>query len=154
MGPTGLVSQIYNFFVISGLINVGHSFINRDDLWMKLRRWYLYTRNRSKSDYVESKYQISLNRQFELPQFSMTNKYCDYLITLYTALFYAYLVPIVIPTVALIFFLQYWVDKFTLFKRSSLKNNFNFNLSIYVSKLFESSILIFCLGNLIFSFLI
>ena len=76
------------------------------------------------------------------------------MVTLYTALFYAYLVPIGIPTLIIIFCIQYWIDKFTLFKRCSLKNHFSYDLSIYVRRIFESSILVFALGNLIFSYYI
>jgi len=74
------------------------------------------------------------------------------LVTLYTTLFYAYLVPIGVPTLIIIFCVQYWIDKFSLFKRCSLKNHFSYNLSIYVRRIFESSILMFALGNFIFSY--
>jgi len=82
----------------------------------------------------------------------MVYKYSDYLVILYTALFYAYLVPIGIPTLLVIFAVQYWIDKFTLFKRSSVKNFFSYNLSLYVRRIFESSLLIFALGNLVFGY--
>lgn len=47
--------------------------------------------------------------------------------------------------------MQYWVDKFILFRRSSTKFHFGFTLAKYTSKLFESSIFFLALGNLIFS---
>jgi hypothetical protein len=82
----------------------------------------------------------------------MVYRYADYIVTLYTALFYSYLVPIAIPTLIVIFFFQYWIDKFTLFKRSSVKSRFSYNLSLYIRKMFESSLFIFALGNLVFSY--
>lgn len=151
MSSMGLVTQIYNFIVVSGLVNLIHSFINKDDLWMRLKRWYIYY-YRQNTDTVYTKFQISLNKEFELPEFNLVYKYSDYLVTLYTALFYAYLVPIGVPTICIIFVVQYWIDKFTLFKRSSLRNHFSFDLSIYVRRMFESSIFVFALGNLIFSY--
>jgi len=55
------------------------------------------------------------------------------------------------PVLLIIFFIQYWIDKFNLFKRSSLKFVFNFSLSRYVSRIYESSLLIFAVGNFVFS---
>ena len=70
---------------------------------------------------------------------------------IYTVFFYSYLVPIGVPAAIVILIFQYWVDKYTLFRKSSLKFHYGFNLSIYTSKLFETSILALGLGNFIFS---
>lgn len=42
LSSTGLVTQIYNFIVVSGLINLINSFINIEDLWARLKRWFIY----------------------------------------------------------------------------------------------------------------
>jgi hypothetical protein len=81
----------------------------------------------------------------------MATRYAYYLLQLYTACFYSYLVPITMPVILVIFFIQYWIDKFNLFKRSSLKFVFNFSLSRYVSRIYETSLFIFAAGNFIFS---
>ena len=81
----------------------------------------------------------------------MATRYAYYLLQLYTACFYSYLVPITMPVIMLIFFINYWIDKFNLFKRSSLRFAFNFSLNRYISKVFETSLLIFAGGNFIFS---
>lgn len=86
-----------------------------------------------------------------MPEFDFTSRYSFYLVTLYTALFYSYLVPVGVPIVCIVFFIQYWIDKWTLFRRSSLKYHFGFFLSNETCKILESSVFVFALGNLIFS---
>ncbi len=43
MSSTGLVTQIYNLIVVSGLINLIHAFINKDDILARIKRWYIYS---------------------------------------------------------------------------------------------------------------
>ena len=81
----------------------------------------------------------------------MATHYAFYMLMSLTVSFYCYLVPVIVPAIVIIFFLQYWVDKLNLFKRSSLKYNFNFSLSRFILKSFESSIMIFGVGWGIFS---
>jgi len=61
MTPTGLVTQIYNFIVVSGLINLIDSFINKHDIWARIKRWFIYSYRQS-NDQVFTKFQISLNQ--------------------------------------------------------------------------------------------
>lgn len=81
----------------------------------------------------------------------MTTKYSDYLVTLYTAFFYSYLIPVTLILLIIIFFLQYWIDKYTLFRRSSLRFHYDFNLLFKIYKFFECSIIALGLGNILFS---
>ncbi len=81
----------------------------------------------------------------------MTTKYSDYLVTLYTAFFYSYLIPLTLIILIIIFFFQYWIDKYILFRRSSLKFHYDFNLSLKIYKFFESSLIALGFGNIIFS---
>jgi hypothetical protein len=76
----------------------------------------------------------------------MINRYVNYLTLLFIATFYAYVIPVTIPILVVIFFIQYWVDKINLFKRCSLPRNFSFELTRCILKLFESSIFIFSVG--------
>ncbi len=59
---TGLNTQIYNFIVVSGLFNLLNSFINKDDIIMRIKRWYIYYYRQSYEDTIYTKFQISLNR--------------------------------------------------------------------------------------------
>jgi hypothetical protein len=81
----------------------------------------------------------------------MATKYSDYLVTLYTVFFYSYLVPIASLIMLILFFLQFWVDKVTLLRRSSLKFHFDQKLSNKIYRFFECSILALALGNMVFS---
>lgn len=55
------------------------------------------------------------------------------------------------PIVIVGIFIQYWIVKNILFRRSSLYHTFNFNLTRSIRKIFESSIFVFALGNFLFS---
>ena len=66
----------------------------------------------------------------------MAAHYAFYILMLLTVSFYAYLVPIIVPSIVVIFFIQYWVDKYNLLKRSSLKYHFNFKLTRNIVKVF------------------
>jgi hypothetical protein len=69
-------------------------------------------------------------------------------------MFYNYLVPIGVPVTAIIFVVQYWIDKYQLFYLSSQYYQLNYFLSRMILKFFEGSLLIFTIGNLIFSIVI
>lgn len=148
MSSSGLVFQISTLIVFSGVLNLLKCLIYPEDIWNKLIRWWRY---RKFGDKIESKFQKTLNKEFEYIEFEFTSRYSQYLVTLYTAFFYSYLVPIGVPVVCVFFFLQYWVDKYVLFRRSSLKYHFGFFLSKQTTKILESSVFALGLGNLVFS---
>jgi len=68
----------------------------------------------------------------------------------YVVSFYACIAPSITIILALIFVAQYWVDKANLFFRCSCPTDFNYQLSRLTLKIFEFSILVFAVGNLIF----
>lgn len=72
----------------------------------------------------------------------------------YVISFFSYITPYISIILALIFLVQYWVDKYNLFKRFSCPTDFNFRLSRMTLKAFEFSVFVFALGNYIFSFTI
>ncbi len=63
---------------------------------------------------------MQLNEEMELPQFDFSQRYAFYIGYLYLASFHSMLVPFASILLALIFGLQYWVDKWIIFKRSSM----------------------------------
>lgn len=101
-----------------------------------------------------NKFQTELNRDFQYPKFDIVNRYVNYIIIVFTASFYAYLIPATIPILVIIFFIQFWIDKLNLFKRSSHPHNFSFYLTRNILKIFEASVFIFGLGTLVFGFYI
>lgn len=70
------------------------------------------------------------------------------------ASFFATLVPLGVGILALMFIGQYWVSKRNLFIRSSYPQKFNFQLTRFAFRIFECSIFVFAVGNLIFSWAI
>jgi hypothetical protein len=79
----------------------------------------------------------------------MINRYVNYITLIFAASFYAYLIPVTIPILVVIFFIQFWIDKVNLFKRCSLPRNFSFGATRKVLKIFEASVFVFSLGTYI-----
>lgn len=65
--------------------------------------------------------------------------------------FYAYITPIATIIIAVVVLIQYWVDKYNLFRRFSVPVNFTYRLSRLTVKILEASILIIALGNVLFA---
>lgn len=76
------------------------------------------------------------------------NQYSYYLHLVYLISFYGILVPLSVPILLVAFCLQYWVDKYILFKRLSSPVDFGYQLTKLIIKCFECSLLIFTIGNL------
>ena len=64
------------------------------------------------------------------------NRYAWYIMMFLTCSFYSFLVPVATPLLVVFFFISYWIDKYNLFKRSSLSMKFDFNLTRYMLKIF------------------
>lgn len=97
-------------------------------------------------------FQVELNHSIQDPEFDFSDKYAYYIVNVYVVSFFSYITPYISIILALIFFVQYWVDKYNLFQRFSCPTDFNFRLSRTTLKTFEVCILVFALGNYIFSF--
>lgn len=89
-----------------------------------------------------------------MPVFDMAGRYSYYLVRVYTCLYYSYLVPLGVLGTVVIFGFQYWIDKIKMIKFSSEYFEMNYFLSRTILKLFEASLLIFAVGNLLFSIVI
>lgn len=147
MSASGLVYQISSLITTSGVIQI---FTNAFNIPAILRRLTLWWMKRDKGqDFQE--YQIHLNQKFEYIEFDIAQRYSYYILQLWTVSFYAYIVPIGVPAMMIIFFFQYWVDKFNLFRRSSLFYQIHYSLSRSILKLAEFSVFIFALGIVVFS---
>jgi hypothetical protein len=65
-------------------------------------------------------FQIELNQLYEHPQFNFTEKYAFYIVFTYVVSFYGLLVPTATLMLIVAFIVLYWVDKYNLFRRSSI----------------------------------
>jgi hypothetical protein len=143
---TGLVFEMTVLIIFYGLIINVLSLIYPKAVLRALRR---IKYNSKMPQETVDKFQVQLNHEFQYVKFDMINRYVNYLTLLFTAVFYAYMIPVTVPLLVLIFFLQYWLDKLNLFRRSSLPRNFGFILTRHILKLFESSIFVFGVGTYI-----
>ena len=84
-----------------------------------------------------------------LTEFSFGYSY--YILNVLVVLFYSYIVPYTSLILIVIYTVQYWVDKYNLFKRFSCPTNFNYRFSMFTLKIFECSIFFFALSNLLFA---
>lgn len=99
-------------------------------------------------------YQIRLNKDYEYPIFDIAGRYSYYLLQVYTCMFYSYLVPVGVLAVAVIFMIQFWIDKVRMFKLSSEYNEIGYFLSRMILKMFEGSLLVFTIGMIYILYII
>jgi hypothetical protein len=85
-------------------------------------------------------------------EFAFSDRYTYYIVNVYIVSFFSYITPYVTIILVPIFIIQYWIDKYNLFQRFSCPTDFDFRLSRMTLKIFEISVLVFALGNYIFSF--
>lgn len=81
----------------------------------------------------------------------MAGRYSYYILQVFTCSFYSYLTPLAVLCLFPTLCAQYWIDKYNLFRRCSLKHEIDFELSRAILKIFECSLLLFAVGNLLFS---
>jgi hypothetical protein len=96
-------------------------------------------------------FQVELNKAIQPTEFSFAMRYAYYILNVFVVSFYSYIVPYTSLILIVIFAIQYWVDKYNLFKRFSCPTDFNYRLSMFTLKIFECSIFFFALGNLLFA---
>jgi hypothetical protein len=94
-------------------------------------------------------FQIQLNQKFEQSKFPLSDMYSFYIVYTFVASFYGFLLPTAAPALVLIFILQYWVDKYNLFRRSSAPDPLSFEHTRILIKSFEVSIFLFALGYVV-----
>ena len=141
LSPYGLVTKINSLVVISGLISV---------VWMAVLPTQTVMRfiNARKYTYENpiNLFQVQLNKIIEYPAFSYSSGYSFYIIYTYVICWYGFMYPVGSLILIVIFFLQYWIDKFNLFRRNSNPVAFGQDLVTMVIKSFEFSLFMFALG--------
>lgn len=98
--------------------------------------------------------QIELNRLFECPEFNIIKRYSQCLKTMYVVAFYSPIIPIAIIWGLFALIIQYWIDKYNLIKRRSVKYNMSKDLAREMTELLEYVLIIYCASNVIFHTLI
>ena len=148
-GKTGLIFQMTALMIVYGVAMNFLSLIFPKALLRSILVSLRY--GRKKPEETVDMFQIELNKEFQYIQFDIINQYANYILLAFVASFYAYLIPITIPILAVLFFFQFWIDKLNLFKRCSHPRNFSFYLTRNILKIFEACIWVFALGTCIFA---
>ena len=64
--------------------------------------------------------------------------------------FYSYLVPLATSLIILMLLVQYWVDKYNLFRRFNASVVFSYQMTLFMFKIFHLTIPISAIGKLLF----
>lgn len=141
LGTFGLVSKVTSLVVISGFISVAMQvFIPKNVVMGLINRW------KYPEDKPVNLFQLQLNQMMQHPEFNYAAMYSFYIVFTYVVSFYGFLVPTATPILIIIFFIQYWVDKYNLFRRFSSSTPFGQDLIRIILKSFEVSLLLFVAG--------
>ncbi len=121
LSSAGLVVQVSFMIVVSGFVSILSNAINFAYWFRVIKLWYNYgiTTNKIQGFKEIPTYQVKLNKDYELPIFDIASRYSYYLLQVYTCMFYCYLVPVGVLAVAIIFMIQFWIDKIRMLKFSS-----------------------------------
>ena len=116
----GLYVTIYNLVVVTGFITIGLQVFPPSYIWRKSKNWWKFRHSQKTYDM----FQIDLNKTIEQPQFNFASMYSFYIVLTFTVSFYGFLVPSITPILIIVFVIQYWIDKYNLFKRYSCPIDF------------------------------
>jgi hypothetical protein len=122
MGSYGLVYKLLNYMFIHCSLHFLRAMFHTKYLrkWWKLR---YYTKKEIKKPI--KKFQLKLNKKLQLPTFNFPKAYAFYIIAVYVVSFYGYINPFLSLVPIPLFALQYWVDKYNIFRRFSCPEGFD-----------------------------
>jgi hypothetical protein len=140
----GLAYQITSLILVSGMVTVVY------DMFLTLEKLYYFMAHHGvdKSKPVTI-FQFELNKKLELPAFDINYKFAFYVIYTFVVSFYGFLVPEASVFLMFFFVIQYWLDKYNLFRRYGNPDNLSFKLTELMLAIYESSIVFFAVGNFI-----
>jgi len=92
-------------------------------------------------------FQIQLNNHIQNNEFNLPGQYSYYIFMIYIVSFYSLIAPFANSTLILVFFVNYWVDKYVLFKKMSSPVDFGYSLTRLIIKCLEGSLLAFAIGH-------
>ncbi|KAL4483923.1 hypothetical protein ABPG72_013929 [Tetrahymena utriculariae] len=101
---------------------------------------------------VEKSYltQEQLNNLYEYPQYNISQQYANNLKTMFMVAFYSPIIPIGIVYSMVAILLIYWVDKFNILRRKTIKFSQSAELSIEMTEMIEYILPIYSLSNALF----
>ena len=91
-----------------------------------------------------------MNVAFEYPEYSISDKYSDIINTMWVTFLYAPLIPIVLPFSLVYIILTYYIEKYTIMRRSTVKDVLSRNISVEMTEYLEIIIIFYSIGNFLF----
>lgn len=140
----GLVSKVTSLVIISGFLSVALQVLIPFNQIMDLINGCRYSK-----DKTVKLFQYQLNEALQHPEFNFAVMYSFYIVFTFVISFYGILVPLATPILVLIFFLQFWVDKYNLFRRFSYPVDLGPSLNRMIIKIFELSMLMAAVGHMV-----
>ena len=91
-----------------------------------------------------------MNVAFEYPEYSISDKYSNIINTMWVTFLYAPLIPIVLPFSLVYIILTYYIEKYTIMRRSTVKDVLSRNISVEMTEYLEFIIIFYSIGNFLF----
>ncbi|KRX03774.1 hypothetical protein PPERSA_04282 [Pseudocohnilembus persalinus] len=117
------------------------------NIFKRMKRTYYQLRQYNKQPILIT--QDKLNKIFEQPDFHIVFRYTIILKTMFLVSFYASLVPMGLAWGLLNMILTYWIDKYNLLRRRSVKDNLSVELAVEMAEMLEYSFIFYTVGNLL-----
>jgi len=91
---------------------------------------------------------LNLKYQISYLKFLILIRYSDIINTMWVTFLYAPVIPIVLPLSLVYIILTYYIEKYTIMRRSSVKSVLSKNISIEMIEYLDFIIIFYSIGNL------
>lgn len=119
-------------------------------VWL-INPWYLIHKIKVKLNYGKTDVpQSKANKIMEYPEYYLGKRYAQIMKTMWFTIFYSYLIPIASIISLLGIVLYYFIDKYNLLRRSSLKQTMSNVISNRMMKVLDFSLLFLISGFILF----
>jgi len=145
-GQGGLIVSVFQVFEIN-MITPAAVLLMAPFYWMNWFMMKLISRKGDKSNLTQAEANIA----YEMPEFELSAKYALILRNMYSAAFYAPVLPIALPLTIFGNFLIYWADKHVLVRKSSLTKALGANLAFQMTENMEWVLVVYGVSNVVFN---
>ena len=98
--------------------------------------------------------QSELNRLFQQPNFSFSQKYASKIRSFLVACFFSYILPLGPFITAVFLAIQYWVDKYLILRRFKKPQGLGKELSLNLAETLEAGVVLLVAGSMLFKWVI
>ena len=150
MGLNGVIEQVMSLVTVSGVIKIAKNALQVGECYHKYQTSPFKKMAEHNPPKPIKMFQVQLNQQLQMPEFNFVERYSEYIVLTFIVTFYATLTPLATPLLAVIFFVQYWVDKCNLLRRFSCPINFSYQLTLLTLVIFQFVVPLLTIGNFLF----